>query len=88
MDTMGANLIHETPRLAEADFDSTILTTIATGRPLRMVSTPYIANWEKNRQDEIRDLTSRGILPIEHDLEKLAKAGALTEEIEDQSTVR
>jgi NAD(P)H-dependent flavin oxidoreductase YrpB (nitropropane dioxygenase family) len=32
---------------------------------------PYVQNWEENRQNEIKELTSKGILPVEHDLEKL-----------------
>jgi hypothetical protein len=34
------------------------------GRPLRIKKTPFIMNWENNRQDEIKDLTSRGIVPV------------------------
>jgi hypothetical protein len=32
---------------------------------------PYIDNWEQNRQNEIKELTGKGILPVEHDLEKM-----------------
>lgn len=55
---------------------------------MRIQSTPYIAHWESHRQDEIRELTSKGILPIEHELEKLRKEGKLTPEIEEQSIKR
>lgn len=41
------------------------------GRPLRVLNNPYIKNWEENRAQEIKDLTSRGIVPVEHDLEQL-----------------
>lgn len=54
-----------------AGFDDNIRTIIFTGRPLRVRKNPYIENWEENRQAEIKDLTSRGILPVEHDLEKM-----------------
>ncbi|CAE6345661.1 unnamed protein product, partial [Rhizoctonia solani] len=45
-------------------------TLIYTGRPLRVYKTPYVADWEENRREEIKELTSKGILPAEHDLEK------------------
>lgn len=28
-------------------------------------------NWEEGRRDEIEDLTSKGIIPVEHDFETL-----------------
>jgi NAD(P)H-dependent flavin oxidoreductase YrpB (nitropropane dioxygenase family) len=74
--------------LAAADFDSTIRTVVFSGRPMRAFATPYVANWERNRQEEIRDLTSRGIIPIEHDLDRLHEEGKLTGEIEDQAAAR
>lgn len=58
-----------------AGFDDTIRTLIFTGRPLRVRTNPYIDNWENERQDEIRDLTSKGILPYESDLEKVMSGG-------------
>jgi len=74
--------------IIEGDFESAVVTTVFSGRPLRAFATPYIANWEKNRAQEIKDLTSRGIVPLEHDLDRLAKEGKLTEEIEDQAVLR
>ncbi|KAK5242961.1 hypothetical protein LTR16_008176, partial [Cryomyces antarcticus] len=32
---------------------------------------PYIENWEENRQAEIKELTAKGTIPVEHDLEKM-----------------
>lgn len=32
---------------------------------------PYIANWEENRVNEIKDLTARGKIPVEYDLENM-----------------
>lgn len=32
---------------------------------------PYIDNWEANRQHEIKEYTSKGVIPVEGDLEKL-----------------
>ncbi|CAE6451991.1 unnamed protein product [Rhizoctonia solani] len=45
-------------------------TLIYTGRPLRVYKTPYVADWEENRREEIKELTSKGILPADHDMEK------------------
>ncbi|KAF2420703.1 oxidoreductase [Tothia fuscella] len=52
-----------------AGFDDNIRTIIFSGRPLRVRNSPYINDWETNRQAEIKDLTSKGILPVEHDFE-------------------
>ncbi|CAI6337587.1 unnamed protein product [Periconia digitata] len=52
-------------------FDDNIRTIIFTGRPLRVRNNPYIQNWEENRQNEIKELTGKGIIPAEHDLENM-----------------
>ena len=39
----------------------------------------YIRNWEEGRADEIQELTSKGIIPIEHDYENLP------EDIDDEA---
>jgi hypothetical protein len=31
----------------------------------------YISNWEENRSQEIKDLTSKGKIPVEYDMENL-----------------
>ena len=54
-----------------ASWDDNVRTIIFTGRPLRVRTNPYIENWEENRQQEIKELTSKGIIPVEYDLEKL-----------------
>ena len=79
---------HEKDLMLNADFDATLKSTIWTGRPLRHIKTPYTVNWETKRRAEIDDLQSRGILVMEHEMEKLAKEGKLTEEIEDEALVR
>jgi NAD(P)H-dependent flavin oxidoreductase YrpB (nitropropane dioxygenase family) len=66
-----------------AGFDDNTRTTIFTGRPLRVRTNPYIANWEENRAAEIKKLTSKGILPVEHDLEKLG--GDLDDDTSDNA---
>ncbi|KAH8166820.1 hypothetical protein CIB48_g1463 [Xylaria polymorpha] len=59
-----------------------------TGRPLRANKTAYIADWEANRQAEIKDLTARGIMPVEHELDRLHAEGKLTDEIMEQAELR
>ena len=46
------------------------LTTLK-GRPLRVRSNPYIENWESNRQAEIKELTEKGKIPVEFDIESM-----------------
>lgn len=52
-------------------FDDNVRTIIFTGRPLRVRTNPYIQNWEENRASEIKELTSKGTIPVEHDFETL-----------------
>ncbi|KAK7523797.1 2-nitropropane dioxygenase [Phyllosticta citriasiana] len=54
-----------------AGFDDNVRTIIFTGRPLRVRRNPYITNWETNRQEEIKELTAKGVIPVEYDLEKM-----------------
>lgn len=61
-----------------ASFDDTIRTLIFTGRPLRVRKNPYILNWETERQQEIKELTSKGVLPYEADLDKVM-SGEMTQ---------
>jgi NAD(P)H-dependent flavin oxidoreductase YrpB (nitropropane dioxygenase family) len=41
------------------------------GRPMRVRMNAYIQNWEENRREEMKELTSKGIIPVEHDFENL-----------------
>ena len=52
-------------------FDDNVRTIIFTGRPLRVRRNPYIDNWENNRQADIKELTEKGVIPVEHDIEKM-----------------
>jgi len=72
----------------DADFDSAIKSVVWSGRPLRAMSNAYIKHWESDRQAEIRQLTSEGIVPLEHEMDRLEKEGKLTEEIMDDTTLR
>lgn len=68
-----------------AGFDDTIRTIIFTGRPLRVRKNNYIENWEVNRRDEIKELTSKGVIPVEHDIERLDEADSLDDETMENS---
>jgi NAD(P)H-dependent flavin oxidoreductase YrpB (nitropropane dioxygenase family) len=72
----------------DADYDSWVRSLIWSGRPLRALRTPYVNDWEENRQAEMQDLLSKGIVPLVYDLDKLHKEGKLTDEIEDQAALR
>lgn len=45
-------------------------------------------NWEKNRRAEIQDLEAKGMLVMEHEMDRLEKEGKLTDDIIEQSAVR
>ncbi|KAL6245357.1 hypothetical protein RBB50_007356 [Rhinocladiella similis] len=62
----GASRHHKDAVLA-AKVDDTIRSIIFTGRPLRVLKNRYILNWEESRQAEIKELTSKGILPAHHE---------------------
>jgi len=65
----GAPKVHK-EAVITAGHDDTVRTLIFTGRPLRVRTNAYIDDWENNRQAEIKELTSKGILPHEHELQK------------------
>ncbi|KAF8628711.1 hypothetical protein AX17_005934 [Amanita inopinata Kibby_2008] len=65
----GAPKLHKEMVLS-CGFDDAVRTIIYTGRPLRVRKTPYIEDWEENRQAEIKELTSKGIIPHYNELEK------------------
>ncbi|KAK5138164.1 hypothetical protein LTR08_004859 [Meristemomyces frigidus] len=54
-----------------AGFDDNVRTIIFTGRPLRVRRNSYIDNWEENRQNDIKQLTANGQIPVEADLERM-----------------
>ena len=59
----------------DAGYDDTIRTLIYTGRPLRVKKTPYIMNWEENRQEDIKALTSKGVVPVQDDMKHMESSG-------------
>ncbi|KAJ6103737.1 hypothetical protein N7486_003959 [Penicillium sp. IBT 16267x] len=69
-DEAGAPKAHQ-EAVRTAGFEDNIRTIIFTGRPLRVRKNDYIMNWENNRAEEIKQLTAKGIIPVEHDFENL-----------------
>lgn len=83
-DEAGAPKAHQ-EAVRTAGYEDTIKTIIYTGRPLRVRKNPYIQNWEENRRDEIKKLTSKGTIPVEHDVEELEKADKLDDDFMDNT---
>jgi len=71
----GASQVHK-EKIVQATVHDTIRTTIYTGRPMRVLRTPFNADWEENRQNEVRELQSRGVIPVK-DYEERVKKGEL-----------
>ncbi|KAF8432476.1 2-nitropropane dioxygenase [Boletus edulis BED1] len=53
-----------------AGYDDTVRTLVYSGRPMSVRKTPYITEWESQRQQEIATLVSQGKIPHEVELEK------------------
>ncbi|TIB74094.1 2-nitropropane dioxygenase [Wallemia mellicola] len=62
----------------KSTWDDNIRTLIYTGRPLRVYGHDYVKDWEENRRDEIKELTSKGLVPHEVELEKRPEISAKT----------
>merc|ERR1712176_750449 len=60
-DEAGAGPYHKRS-VVNAGFTDTIRTTIYSGRPLRVIKTPYVLDWEGNRTKEKEELQNKGIL--------------------------
>jgi hypothetical protein len=50
---------------------------------MRVRANPYILNWENNRQEELKELISKGIIPVTHDLD--VATGELLEQAMENS---
>merc|ERR1712151_115301 len=59
----GAGPYHK-KSVVNAGFTDTIRSTIFTGRPLRIFKTPYVMDWEENRQKELIALQNKGIVGV------------------------
>lgn len=47
-----------------ANYTDTYRTVIYTGRPMRIIGNPVSDDWEQNKQSQIKELTSQGIIPV------------------------
>lgn len=56
--------------ILSASYEDAITTLIYTGRPLRVKKTPYVRDWEENRQQEIKELVSQGIIPFDREVQR------------------
>jgi NAD(P)H-dependent flavin oxidoreductase YrpB (nitropropane dioxygenase family) len=74
--------------MVAAGFDATLKSTIWTGRPLRHLKTTYTEEWETTRKSELEEIQATGQLAMDVEMDRLAKEGKLTEEIEDLSHCR
>lgn len=63
----GAALAHK-EAIIEAGYGDTIRTEIYTGRPLRVITNPYAKMWEESRQEEMKGLLAKGVIPYTKDL--------------------
>ena len=70
MQEAGAPKAHK-EAVRTSGFDDNVRTIIFTGRPLRVRRNPYIDNWEENRQNDIKEFTNKGVIPVEADLERM-----------------
>ncbi|KAG9076472.1 hypothetical protein FS749_011762, partial [Ceratobasidium sp. UAMH 11750] len=65
----GAPKMHK-DLLLKAEHEDIMRTLIFTGRPLNVYVTDYVREWETKRTEEIKELTSQGVIPHERELEK------------------
>ncbi|KAI1305671.1 2-nitropropane dioxygenase [Xylaria venustula] len=55
--------------VVDCDFTGTERTLVLSGRPLRMRTNEYIANWHA-QPDKIKELCDKGIVPVEYDFDQ------------------
>ncbi|PTB70688.1 NPD-domain-containing protein [Trichoderma citrinoviride] len=73
-DEAGAPKSHK-EAVRTAGHDDNIRTIIFTGRPMRVRNNAYINDWETNRQQEMKELAAKGVIPYEADLDKVLNGG-------------
>jgi NAD(P)H-dependent flavin oxidoreductase YrpB (nitropropane dioxygenase family) len=81
-DEAGAPKAHQ-EAVRTSGFDDNVRTIIFTGRPLRVRTNAYIENWENERAQEIKELTAKGVIPVEHDFE--TAGDDISDEMMDQA---
>jgi len=55
--------------VVSAEFEDTVRTLVVSGRPLRCRRNEWVDKWEST-PEKIKELTEKGIVPIEHDMEE------------------
>jgi NAD(P)H-dependent flavin oxidoreductase YrpB (nitropropane dioxygenase family) len=65
----GSNVEHQ-EAVRSADHGQIVRTTIFSGRPMHVRSTPYIERWMGPRRAEMDALLAKGIIPLQNDFEK------------------
>ncbi|KKP05875.1 hypothetical protein THAR02_01992 [Trichoderma harzianum] len=73
-DEAGAPKSHK-EAVRTAGHDDNVRTIIFTGRPMRVRNNSYINDWETNRQQEMKELAAKGVIPYEADLDKVLNGG-------------
>ncbi|KAL1893461.1 hypothetical protein Cpir12675_004114 [Ceratocystis pirilliformis] len=53
--------------VVQCGVDGTHMTHVVTGRPLRMRPNWYVKSWHVDKQEKVRELCSRGIIPMKLD---------------------
>jgi len=71
----GVSPVHQ-KHIIDASYEDTIKTLVYSGRPVRTLKTPYIMNWETERKAELKELTSKGVIPMVYDIEKSSDTDA------------
>lgn len=61
--------------IVKADHADTVRTLIYSGRPMRVLRTEYVNQWETKRAAEIVKLTSAGQVPHYAEMDAIKKAG-------------
>lgn len=70
--------------VVNAGHNDTIRSIIYTGRPLRILKTPYVMGWDE-RQAEIKELTGKGILPYQWEADKWeAEKKEVSDELQEE----
>jgi len=64
----GAPKMHKELVLS-AGYDDVVRTLIYSGRPMSVRRTPYVADWETKRRNEIEELVAQGKIPHEEELQ-------------------
>ena len=61
--------------VVNASATDTVRTLIYSGRPVRTLMTDYVRDWEENRQQEIKELCDKGVVPLSHEMKQLEEQG-------------